>query len=101
MPITCPLGIRFKIAFTAMGSSAVTAIPTGRNTHHSAIHAAMPRALAAALPKDCAANRSSKNASGPDSNARFRFISEFIKSASKTIVCLCFLGKDRLNELVH
>jgi hypothetical protein len=70
---------------TAIGNSAVTAIPTGRNTHHSAIQAAIPRALAAALPNDCAANRSSKNASGPDNNAKFRFISELTNIASKAL----------------
>jgi hypothetical protein len=92
--ITCPLGIRFKTALTAIGSNAVTAIPTGRNTHHRAIQAAIPRALAAALPKDCAVNRNSKNASGPDSNAKFRFISELIAIASKA------LRKDRFIRLL-
>ena len=80
--MTSPFGISVSAAFTAIGSSAVTAIATGRSAHQSAIHTAIPSAPAAAAPKDCAAKYTTRNAVGPDKSAVCFFIAISLESTS-------------------
>ena len=72
--MTCAAGIRSNTALMTIGSIDVTAISTGRNTHHSAIQTAMPIAAAPFGPNAGESKPSpSTNATGPErSFPRFR-----------------------------